>query len=465
LPEQTATAASSSPAAVSHAAPPKGLVGTAHPVLVQAAAADGSWVIACQARRDTNKDGSIGVNVGYHGDIYGDDMVAYFIRGKGEGVPIDAFVAADPTGRYAVIARGKALFLVDDKGETALSDADASDDANPLSSHRAASFDRAGRRLLYFKGGKVVVRDLASGREMRIDPGPGLVWRAWLEPSGKHVWLRIVVRDSDGDGKLSVPEANTTLGARHCRGPVSVYGVYGWHGDQPVTKLAAVHDGATAREVAAPVGLLNDAIVRQKGDALVVEERGRDRELAPAACHAEVVGIVDDRLYYLCNTGGQKRAKLHLYQKGKSKELAVELEPRGEAVWDTDQLVWAEGGRVLNLATGVIASLARANVYAVEGNAVLTASGIVDLAKGRTAGVPVKLAEYPAVEQRKELVAIELKDGNTAVVNLFSRALLGTVKGKPLAIADSGHVLVSTFTGTETRIGNGPLEWRAPVRP
>jgi hypothetical protein len=42
-------------------------VGTAGPASVAASAQDGSWVLLCQARRDTDHDGNISVRSGFNG--------------------------------------------------------------------------------------------------------------------------------------------------------------------------------------------------------------------------------------------------------------------------------------------------------------------------------------------------------------------------------------------------------------
>src|SRR5687767_9734010 len=49
-----------------------GEIGTRHPLLLQALAADGRWCIICQARTDTNHDGEISASIGRHGDTVGD---------------------------------------------------------------------------------------------------------------------------------------------------------------------------------------------------------------------------------------------------------------------------------------------------------------------------------------------------------------------------------------------------------
>src|SRR5262245_21873126 len=81
--------------------PPSGepLIGTDHPLLVKRVAPDGSWVIGCEAREDTDHNGRIEAFSNEHGTLYGDRMRPYFVVGAGEGEAIDAFVDSDESGR------------------------------------------------------------------------------------------------------------------------------------------------------------------------------------------------------------------------------------------------------------------------------------------------------------------------------------------------------------------------------
>jgi WD40 repeat protein len=52
----------------------------------------------------------------------------------------------------------------------------------------SARFDPAGERIVYVAAkGRIVVRDLASGREVTLDGGPKVVWDAHFSPDGEHV--------------------------------------------------------------------------------------------------------------------------------------------------------------------------------------------------------------------------------------------------------------------------------------
>src|SRR5262245_50791819 len=47
----------------------QGDVGTAHPTLLDAVAAEGTWTVVCQARTDTDGQGGVAIHVGHHGDL------------------------------------------------------------------------------------------------------------------------------------------------------------------------------------------------------------------------------------------------------------------------------------------------------------------------------------------------------------------------------------------------------------
>jgi hypothetical protein len=474
---------------------PTGEIGTPHPLLLQAAASDAGWVAMCQARADTDGDGSVTVAVGRHGDTSGDALQTYFVQGSGPGVPIDALVAVDPTGRYVVVSRGRDLVLLDTarNKEQVLAGGLTVDDPNPLGSHRAASFDGAGRRLAYFRlrGGKeqVVVHDLADGNEQVVTPVPGALWRAQLDPGGEVLWLWVLDRDTDGDGVIGQPQAKTTLAKRGCRGPVSVFGRYGWRGDKPTQWTARRDDGWTAREDATAIGAMGSAIVRRRPDgALVRESGGAEREIVAASCGGRVVhaDAASDTLHVVCAARGKPdsssfvRAPLERYQGGTRKALDVETQIKthdSDEFHRADPLLTIYGAdenthRVLNVATGTIGKIPLGAPDATSGDSVLlrpypykTGHFFIDLRTGAREAVPAKLG-YWGREREGDLLAIGAEDGGGIVIDLASRRILGRVPGTPLALARSGHVLLSpTDTGARPALNNiprGPLKWVAP---
>jgi hypothetical protein len=212
------------------------LVGTAHPIVVEAAARDGSWIVICQARKDTDGDGEIAVHVGYHGDTWGDDFSPFVVRGAGDGEPIDSLVGYTRDGRWLVAMRGGKLAILDAQTGlwTDLPGADLRDDGVPLGPHRVASVARLGDRMTYFRDDEtIVVRELATGVET-VAKMPGVrLWRVEVEPAGEWARVYAIRTDSDKDGKLTWPSVRTSLSDRDCRGPIMSYSTGGWSGDQP----------------------------------------------------------------------------------------------------------------------------------------------------------------------------------------------------------------------------------------
>lgn len=211
------------------------VVGTAHPLVVEAAARDGSWIAICQARTDSNGDGTIELNVGYHGDVFGDTLTPFVVRHSGEGEPIDLLVGVQ-RDRWLVALRQGKLAIFDARSGTwqEILGADLRDDGVPLGPHRAASVSHAAERMVYFRDDQtLVVRDLATGMEKVTTVAGAKLWRIEVEPLGHWALVYAIRKDTDGDGKLSWPTVRTSLSARGCRGPISSYSTGGWAGDKP----------------------------------------------------------------------------------------------------------------------------------------------------------------------------------------------------------------------------------------
>ncbi|MBL9103037.1 MAG: hypothetical protein JNL82_18980 [Myxococcales bacterium] len=176
---------------------------------------------------------------GHHGEPLGDPpTLTLFDTTTGAGEAIDELVASDPRGRWAVIARGKQLWLID--GETGQREeltargADASGDANRCLEPRQAGFDALGGQLVYLRTGpdRAVIRQLADGSETEVAAGPGRLWRAYAVGAPGSALLFEVPGDSDGDGAVELPVQNTSCACRWCGRFALSHGFYGWSGDR-----------------------------------------------------------------------------------------------------------------------------------------------------------------------------------------------------------------------------------------
>jgi len=272
---------------------PDQTIGTAHPFVFEDVARDGGWTAICQARADTNKDGKIEIHFGHHGEPFGDEIRPYLVVGSGPGAGFDEILASDDTGRWVAARDGACLSLVDTrkKTEVVMGDADLRDDDGVFGPHRAASFDARGEHLLYLrgspKGDRLVVRTLATGAEAEIDPGPGVLWRAQLDPDGQWVMADMIT-------DREFPRIVTTFAGRVCRGPAASYSMFGMSSRPTVTRRW-VGIGGGSLSMKAPVGLIrpygNGVLVRRDDDAIVfVDGGGKETPLVPTTCHGSVVG-------------------------------------------------------------------------------------------------------------------------------------------------------------------------------
>lgn len=232
---------------------PEGSIGAAGPLLLQRASANHRWAVLCQARSDTDGDGAVNFQVGPRGEITGDALSTYLVRGAGEGLALEEFIDADPSGRWLIFRRAGKLELFDDYAgkSTDLSalGADDRDDVSRDLPHRALSFDAAGKLAYLRLGGhqagmlpgqrkeELVVRDLESGQERVFDPGRGSVYRLRLDPTGNWLLLQVMIDDTNGNGRFDWPLPEQGQGvSKRCVPPRATYSVYPGRGDQLYTR-------------------------------------------------------------------------------------------------------------------------------------------------------------------------------------------------------------------------------------
>jgi hypothetical protein len=290
-------------------------IGTAHPLVFQDVAADGSWVHVCQARADTTGDGKIEVRYGRHGDTYGDQIRPYLIIGTGSGHAFDEVLASDPTGRHLAVREGPCLSLVDTRARTitTVPNADLREADPVFGPARAVSFDGAGKQMVYLRGSVprnlLILRDLTSGEERTLDPGLGNLWRAELDDGGEWLTLETV------EGP-EWPTSATSLAARICRGPPASYSVQGSRGMDLVVKRVLPSSGGTPQHVPSlvrPFG--SNLLVRDPAGALVeIDKAGAQvRTLVPASCQASVLHADGARGLVLVGCHAKAPATLQLF--------------------------------------------------------------------------------------------------------------------------------------------------------
>jgi hypothetical protein len=438
-----------------------GPIGTPGAIVIEASDPDGRWVVACQARTDTNGDGKVEVNLGLHGDTYGDAMRPYLIVGSGDGEPVDAFVDQTADGAWLVVIRDGALVLVGANGErTELAEADTRDDRYPTLGPRPAAF--AGNERVVFmrhrkQGDVVVSRELRGGREIEAAVA-GAVWR--VEPDAGGVWTRVlsVRKDSDGNGALEWPTQHTSLSDRGCRGPITSYGTYGAAGDEPDVLWVAIDNGDVVDD---------DTVVTVAGDALV--RIGKDKALTigtdvvlPAGCDPTVRGSGSDPARVIAGCGATKdgKTRLVLIEGTTKRDLGVDAE-RTDSVRRL-----APGDRVAcidrELCVDVVSGMVHqgAVIYA-DGDRVLVRDGeryvVADGAGKRT--------PLGAIEGYPEAAAGPILAIGKTIVDLSTASIRGTVDGSIAAVDRAGRALVTTRTAADTPgpdLPGGPARWVDP---
>lgn len=457
-----------------------GAIGTAAPTAFEAAGSDGSWVALCQARRDTNGDGHVAVHVGKRGRLSGDHMQSYLVLGDGRGEAIDELAAYDPTGRWLVAMQHGRLTLIDSRSGKRLDlsalGADARDDALPYRQHRALSFDAGGTRLMYVrrKAGKtsVVVRDLVSGAETTIDPGPGRLWRARLTPDGTQVVLRMIVDDTNKNGKLEWPVPQRKKNSWRCHGPITTYPSWLSRGDEPAVKVAP-SSGGKAKIVQGFAGTFGGSLLVRDTDGRLDLQRasGDPIRLLNDKCGARVLHADATRgLVLVACSAPSGRSPLALVGAGYHQDLKADLAAAPPDRWPahTPRLVPLYPGpdtALLDLDTRKLTRLKHGDLVIATSRAralVRRRRKLVvhDADTGHEKTLPGRTDRLPDQRVNGHLAVVA-----PLVVDLDAGTVLGKVSRRPLAISSAGLVLVAEGRQAQAhQLSLGPLRWVEPSR-
>jgi hypothetical protein len=448
-------------------------------LVLEAAASDASWVVVCQARVDTDGDGVVSTRSGLDGKLKGDALASFLLTGPGPGEPIDALLAFDPTGRFLITDNGGAVWLRDQVSGTRLNlaelGADTVGDASSYLPHRALSFDALGQRLLYLRPGKkkrteVVLRQLETGQETIVDPGPGEIWRSSLDPSGRWILLEMLVDDTNGNGRLDWPVAPVVRHRCRCAGPVPHKQVRVPRGDRAVARVAPT-TGGIAEDAWGLIGPLGpDLVVREPGGRVVLRDPTKKQvELANAECALRILHLDYERGLVLgvCS-GGSLQKQLLLLGRGVRIALGLELNPPSldAPSGDTPRLFPLYPGR-----DAVLVDLDQKSLYRLNAeDGVLGVDGPRALVRRQAALwllEPMANTSRSLTELGREL-GDWFKSGTMVavgswVVDVKSGRLLGKVGGRPLALARSGYALVALGQAANAQqLAVGPLRWVKP---
>ena len=447
------------------------------PLLLEQAAPNGSWLVVCQAKRDTNQDGQLSVSTGPRGETHGDALERLLVAPGGRELAIDALLATDSSGRFALLSEHGALTLWD--GQTGKAQdlsslgADIRQSAESFAAVRALSFDSSGEQFLYVRAGehgqKLVVRSLHDASERELDPGPGWIWRARFDPGGAFVVVEMLSRDTNQNKKTDLP-APLLPAPRACSGSPGRFHAWPERGGRVETVLVPLQSGAPIHEPALLMPVGDALLLRDETGALLLERAGKRRVLEPASCKGRVVHADLQRELFIVGCVEPKhtgRVSLELITASGRKPLAIEL-----ASVELDARL-SDAPRLLPLYPGAETSLFDADrrellplqsgdvVIATRAGRALVRRGKSLVAYDADAGtglvLPHELGRYPDI-----LVTPPYAFVSPVLVNLDTLSVVGVSNRRPLALSNQGELLLADSDPDSARLVRGPLRWVKP---
>jgi hypothetical protein len=436
-------------------------IGTAHPIVLVAAAENGRWLVACQARRDTDGEDGIHIGVGLHGDLYGDAMVPYLFRGGGEGREIGELVAISQDDRWLVVFREGKLVLVDDRAgtEATIPDADVRPDQRGRA--RSAHFDSRSKRLIYFRDGKdagnVVIRDLESQRERVVAVPKSSLWHVESAMGSRWIPVAFVRDDTNHNGKLDWPTVHTTapLG-KVCTGPAASYSMFGGEGDAVARAWIDLDAGQLREDQSILAFVGNDAVVKAADKSV----RIGNKTIVPAGCDADVLAASENpvRLVVTCR-GTETAGPIELFGPG------VHVGVKGQKV-DSDRphdvrmldstYLCTDPETCIALQDGKPIAL-RGSVRTIRSTRILTLDDEQYFVTDGPGGKPQAL---PGVSGAPRAAAGDVIAIDTSIVNLATAKVLGHLPRDPMLIDVNGRGLLASNDG-DREFPEGPLRWVA----
>lgn len=451
-------------------------IGTPDPISLVAASPDGDWVVVCQARIGNDR-GVREVYSGRHGGISGDPLQVYLIEGAGPGRQIDEYLGHDPEGRWLLLRQGRRFLLRD--MQTAKSQVLRPSPSYAQSLSRIGPLPAAfvsGQRLVYVttRGGSeaVVVRELATRKERVLPVGAGKLWS--LAPlDDQWLSLRLIVEDTDHNGRLDPPQAKGSYAGTACSSPVSYMSML-MGGDRSEGRIVPLAGGAPRPFAGVLRGLGKHLLVRDPDGALSLQDgAGARTALVPASCHGEPLQASQARMELLvaCRSKlGDDEGALVLFSAAhppRHFEHRVPLE-RAQLVLTDSRFYDLRGKAQLDLQTGKVHTTPRADWAADLGpRVVLIEDGKLLLRNVDDGSEQVLLA--PRYGFGRVLSSGDIRVIEGVVVDMAKGTKLGLGPYHPLAVTRQGRVLdhepgreEETVGHFEYRFGRGPLHWYLP---
>lgn len=451
-------------------------IGTSGPFLLDRASADGRWLVVCQARRDSDGDGRLSVSLGPRGEPRGDLLERYLIA-PGLEFAVDGLLVSDASGRFALVTERGALLLWDSHTQRVQDlsglNADLRLSAESFAAVRTLSFDPSSEHLLYVRAGepskRLIIRSLRDDTERELEPGPGSIWRARIDPGGVYAVLEMMTGASNGNKKADFP-APLLSAPRACSASPGRFHTFVGRGDHPETVLLPLGGGAPIHEPELVMPIRDALLLRDANGALLLQRAGTKRLLEPAACKGRIVHADPARELFLVGCAQKQkpgRVSVELVSEHGRKPLDIELASVGldREVSDSPRLVAlypgletrlfdADREQLLPLRTGDV-------VLATRGGRALVRRGKAlvfyeaDTQEERV--LPYDLARYPDL-----LVTPPFAFVSPVLVNLETATVVGLSRKPPLALSTAGQLLVSDGEPDGAVLAFGPLRWITP---
>jgi hypothetical protein len=453
------------------------VVGSAHPVLLRAASPTGAWLALCQAREDSDGDGKIAIRVEAHGELSGDRLQSYLVRGSGLGEPIDRFLDQSPDGRFIAIQRSNRALLLDTATGSSVDlsehGADLRDDQASYLGPRTVRFDPTNRRMLYLRSqpgletpgdDRVVVRELISGVERVIDPGAGLLWRADFDSTGETVILRVVTDDTNKNKHAEWPFPVRREQDAGCRAAIPSFAVWEYPGDQPKVRVAPLGRNTTY-EAPGFIATLGAGWL-QRDDKLRVTWQGPDGSalLIAEDCNARLLHSdpVRQLLVAAC-LDAKQGPTVEMFGPGLRRSLSLQVSPFEIDIELDHQpilvpLYSKQGTALLDLDSRATTLLGESDwVVATYGKRALIRRGetLSFWNAGQLTPIVGKLRSMARTLRSGPMVLVP-----PLMVDMEAGTLLGEVSETALAITSTGAALLAAqYPTAPTSLPTGPLHW------
>ncbi|MGC4094202.1 MAG: hypothetical protein QM756_41085 [Polyangiaceae bacterium] len=481
-PAKTTTKAASTPLPALAAAPPPSPgslppagAPAAGPISLELAAPDARWLVACQARVDSDGDGRLAVTSNDKGELGGDRMQRYLEFASGEEREIDDLLASSADGRWLVLRLEDHTELYDTvsgaRRDSSALGADTRSEPLEPGRHRAFAFSE--NSLFYLRardnGEELVQQELSLGGERLLYTSKEPIARLRVDVGGKLVVLSVARPENAKQRRFTWPYRLDSA-PRPCRGPGARFPAPNPNADPFSTLVVDIEQGSV-EPVDALAGLFGQSLVRREADGSLWLTRGKQRQqLTDKACAGRILFSDVESNSFLIGCAIDKkpgRFNVELVGRDARKSLDVDVASLGYdepnrapkrlfalypgancALYDTEK-------RTLHMLSPGDAVLSTQGAHALvrRGKSLF----LFDADSRRETDLKAPLDPFGDV-----LVTGSLVFASPWLVDLESGRVRGPVAGKGLALASSGAVLVPAQPPSERALAEGPLTWRRP---